>query len=78
MRKYRNIYYNVWNTNFIKLFNPEGVRREGKVMYTNGEAYVTIPEDLRHAPEVFARHTIDRLYKSMEYHKNYEIRDRLK
>lgn len=78
MKTHNNVNYEIWNTHFIKFTYKPGVIKEGGVVYRTGEAFATIPDNLKQHPDLFARMRIDSLYRSAKSHKDHELRKRLK
>lgn len=78
---YRGIVYTI-EENRVKLFNKAGVHKfkdsGGKLStFTNGEAFVSFPEDLEMTKEDYTKKVINSLYSRMEYHKKQELRGKI-
>ena len=78
MKKYRNVSYEIWENYYIKLTYEPGIKKHGIDIYRNGTGFVTIPENMRKYPDLFAKNTIDMLYDRAQYHADHELRERLK
>jgi hypothetical protein len=81
MNLYRGIVYSL-EGNHIKLFNKAGLERgqdaQGRLStFTNGEAYVSLPDDLEVSVHKYVKRVINRLYSRMEYYKKEEIRGKI-
>lgn len=74
MNTYRKLQYEIWNNHYIKFTYNEGYVREAGSVYRTGTAFASIPENMKHCPDFFARKRIDSLYKSAKYHKDFEER----
>lgn len=78
MNMYRGIEFNVWEKNFIRLFDQNGIKKDGRDYLRRGELYVSIPPAWMHRPDIYAKKQIDMLYDRMQYHEKFERRGRLK
>lgn len=75
---YRGIEFTLWNNNFIRLFDQNGIKKDGRDYLRRGELYVSIPKHWMHRPDIYAKRQIDILFERLSYHENHELRGKLK
>lgn len=76
MKQYRNIQYEIFSDNFLKLYYAPGKDIESG--FPNGEKFISIPKHYLNSVDLYAKIVIDRLYDWHSEWTKFETRERLK